>query len=91
MRLSRAEDDPEFNIISEGGQSRTRTGVCTFRHHIHIYPSTKAGEKGKRWSQSPSENIGVVKIVNVYAALHVITCVSCASLLHSRAVGMCGF
>jgi hypothetical protein len=41
--------------------------------------------------ETPPEKIGVVKIVNVYAALHAITCVSCASLLHSRDVGMCGF
>ena len=37
--------------------------------------------------ETPPENIGVVRIVNVYAAPHVITCVSCASLLHSRDVG----
>jgi hypothetical protein len=41
--------------------------------------------------ERPSENIDVVEIVNVYAALHVIIYVSCASLLHPRDVGMCGF
>jgi hypothetical protein len=54
-------------------------------------PSPFDGRRERDGPRDTPENIDVLEIVNVYAALHVIICVSPASSLHSRDVGMCGF